>query len=541
MRIAFYISILLATVFGCRLKNVQPSSQTAAIPALISANTLQSYKGALPRLAAPKMDSILRSDDTLWYDEASMPKSYQDTIGDGSYTPTGLRKNSDGKRLIVDEGKSMFNRDGSNFAFPFGHTAGTDNSSNYHVINFMHLPKSGNERLPIVYDEQIDRRGFGGLGLHRWNWAFPVGTVFGEVIFVKSGSKLLPSEVRTRQRYGQGWATNVYRPFATASALAAKLRSLQAGQELISAVESGGEMKQISLSTGIYKNVVEARGYAASLPAFNNAGLVEQLLTGTTFVSTYGTPWRSEGDKVAHAVTTNEALSIVPTNYEAGFIEVTDESCKRCHEMTQKMLPDFEKESTGRTQTILYGDMWGADQIFSFHLFDITKYNGAGDENRAVRPEFASAGLAVKYNSGSHSADIYPGVKAWNTSDNRIDNSLAVTNAVTTTTTPISGGPPPTSQPGNPNPTQPGEPDEPPPPQIDDGQFDPGLPGTSGDGIDPFKARESFMTYCGRCHNPASDDRVKGRDSIPESMNENAPSDPQKRKEIESFLKKLKG
>src|SRR5205814_1001992 len=95
------------------------------------------------------------------------------------------------------------------FMFPFRTVAGTDNVKNIKTLNFWLPPRQGNQALPVKY-WKLSSRG-------RWRWAFPVGTVFGEVLYEKSPSgRWLPFEVRTRKRYLDGWDVAMFRPFKKA-------------------------------------------------------------------------------------------------------------------------------------------------------------------------------------------------------------------------------------------------------------------------------------------------------------------------------------
>src|SRR5207244_2319742 len=106
-----------------------------------------------------------------------MIPSYQDSVGDNSGTPIGARANSQGKAVIVPEGKRLFSDDGKTWSFPFAHTAGTDRSTNTFIVNFMYLPPNGGALWPVVIKKIDNPAGLGGLGVHKWTWLFPKGAV----------------------------------------------------------------------------------------------------------------------------------------------------------------------------------------------------------------------------------------------------------------------------------------------------------------------------------------------------------------------------
>src|SRR5262245_30345777 len=59
------------------------------MPQILGAAALAEYKAALPHVAYKKLEDILQSPSTLWWDKETMIPSYQDSVGDGSFTPIG--------------------------------------------------------------------------------------------------------------------------------------------------------------------------------------------------------------------------------------------------------------------------------------------------------------------------------------------------------------------------------------------------------------------------------------------------------------------
>ena len=409
--------VLMATlVAGCRAELATTDTELKGEPGgakattqLLSDAKLQKYKAALPKVAYPALQAILESSATLWYDKEVMIPVYQDSVGDGSYTPIGARFNSEGKNLIVPQGKRLFSDDGKTWAYPFAHTAGMDAADNMEVVNFLSLPQGSDGALsPIVYWTADDNNALGGLGLHRWVWMYPKGTVIGEMIFVKdAGGNLYPSELRTRTRYLDGWATNSFRPFPTATSLAAAIKSARPSWSSnsllkggVAALESNSTLVAKSVKSPAFNDVFTASGAIDTLPDFGDEALIKELLTKTAFVSSYGETWKTNGNLKAYAANASQ-FSIVPRNNDSGLIEVSEASCSRCHQEAGRSINDFEP------QAILYGDIWGEDRIFSFHPYDQTKIGGAGDENRGVRPEFEASGLVTRYDASKHPADLY--------------------------------------------------------------------------------------------------------------------------------------
>lgn len=380
---------------------------------IIPAAKLDEYKNAMPVTGYEALNKIIKSSNTFWYDHEHMKPSYQDSVGDGSYTPIGARFNTKAASVIVPDGRKLFSQDGKFWSYPLGHTAGTDKTTNMQVVNFMSLPVKDGKRLPVVYKHIINPSGRGGLGLNKWTWIYPKGTVFGEMIFVKDSSgKIYPSELRVRSRYIDGWAMNVYRPFPTAASLATAIKAKKSNYEsigslksLVSHLESNGNMTSKTVNSPAFKNIFTSTGGVDILPDFGDESLVKELLTTTNFVSSYKTPWKSTDGLKSHAASTNESFSVVPDNYEASLIEVSDESCTRCHKEAGRAIEDFAPGA------VLYGDIWGEDQIFSFHPYDESKFSNFNSENRVIRPELASGGIVVKFDAGKHPESIYKAVK----------------------------------------------------------------------------------------------------------------------------------
>lgn len=75
-----------------------------------------------------------------------------------------------------------------------------------------------------------------------------------------------------------------------------------------------------------------------------------------------------------------------------GMIPVNEVSCMRCHTETGRRLHHFN------WGVQLYGEIWGEDRIFTWHLFEPNRYfYGTFDESeyptRKLNPKMAEAGL----------------------------------------------------------------------------------------------------------------------------------------------------
>jgi hypothetical protein len=377
-----------------------------AIPQILDSGKLAQYKSILPKVAWPRLQSILSSPSTIFWDKAAMPPAYQDTVGNGADIPFGARLNSAGKSLIVPEGKKLFSDDGKTWAFPFGHTAGTDDATNVVIINFMNLPENAGALLPIAY--RVEESSTRGLPISRWNWSFPKGTLIGEVVLVREGSSLLTTEIRVRERFADAWSTNIFRPFPTASVLVAAVKqkrpswaSTPALSAFVGALENNATLTAKRLDSPAVSNLVTLEGFVdAPLPELGDDALVRELLTTTTFVGAYGTSWKKDGDKRAFGATgPARLLSVVPTNFDVGLLEVRESTCTKCHDQGGTFIGGLIDRA------VLYGDIWGVDRIFSFHPFEPSRIDASGNENRVVRASLSP--IVQRYDAGKHPAGTY--------------------------------------------------------------------------------------------------------------------------------------
>src|SRR5262249_22259125 len=131
------------------------------------------------------------------------------------------------------------------------------------------------------------------------------------------------------------------------------------------------------------------------------------LLMETPFHSAQGSYWKRNGSLTAWAATTT-SFSIVPKNFNAGFLDMTDQMCSTCHRDAGRPFKDYYPE------VIAYGDLWGGDEIFTWHPFDCTLFVDAnGDvvnfnnDNRRMRPDFVSAQVIAPYDPQRHPQAIY--------------------------------------------------------------------------------------------------------------------------------------
>jgi hypothetical protein len=98
----------------------------------------------------------------------------------------------------------------------------------------------------------------------------------------------------------------------------------------------------------------------------------------------------------------------VPKGFNAAAVAVDDASCTSCHRDAGR---PFE---TWYDNILAYGELWGNDEIFTWHPFTIARFvdaNGAvvnfNHDNRQIRPDFVSAGLVAPYSPSQHPQAVY--------------------------------------------------------------------------------------------------------------------------------------
>lgn len=349
----------------------------------------ESLKALLPEVEDQGLAAIFANPNTMWYDAASLKHVYQDSV-----TPIlGVRANAIGRQLAVD-GQLVFNTTGS-FHFPFDITAGMTFSEQTYNLNFWSLPERDGDLLPVAWYQDDTTR---------WRWIFPVGTTFGEVMFLKDpAGGLHVYEIRTRKRYSDGWEVNAFRPFLAAHELADAVvrkrpnwESVPRLKTAVDALRNPATLTAKRLSSQYYGPTFEAvDGALDVVPDFGDVQLVKELLAEATFRSAEGKVWKRSADKETYAASTSAAFNVVPKDYQGGLFPVNEVACNRCHQDTGRQIGEFSFNS------LLYGEIWGEDRIFTWHLFDESgNFNGAFHNNRVMNRKFEASGLVVPYQGG---------------------------------------------------------------------------------------------------------------------------------------------
>lgn len=343
-----------------------------------------------PSLSDPVFDAALKSEKTMWYDEASLVFAYQDSFG----SPKGLRAN----RVGYDVGSTASEPDihalteyfePQKFKFPFGIAAGSTFKENVYALYFWLPPVNATTGAakPVRMWKNNSH----------WQWVFPVGTVIGEALYIQApdDQKWFAFEVRARRREAAGWVTGVFRPYLGPAELAAAIKTKRPQwattnevKDLVDHLESTTALTSFTLSSVPYAAVFPAiNGAMDYLPATEPA-LVKELLTGRAFTEAMGTHWKAEGTLESYAASTHAPFHIVPKEYPAGMFALSQNGCRNCHQQTARPLNNLDP------RVVLYGEVWGEDEVFTWHPFAIdTDSFSVADGNRNVNPRLVTAGL----------------------------------------------------------------------------------------------------------------------------------------------------
>ncbi len=381
---------------------------------LMAEDRLAYVASRMPCIAEPTLVALLESSDTVFYDATGIAPGYQDSFGDDVVLPLGMRPNSIEPihiDLAVPGGHGQVFEEIGVFNFPFGRPTGVANDQLV-VIDFWHTPRKEDEELLPVVHWTRSPSGY----TRRVEWVFPVGTVFGELLFlVGEGGHWFPFEVRTRTRQRDGWTADVMRPFPRADDLAARLElanddvGSEAMDTLIEHLRDPSTLAPATLSASHYAGAFDTvQGAVDVLPDVVDPSLLHKLMRRTAFSSSKDVAWKENETLTAYAPTAKGQASVVPPGYNGGLVPVSDDSCDRCHRDAGRPFRDYYPN------IIAYGELWGQDEVFTWHPFRTDMFLGAdGDvvnfnnDNRRMRKDFTDAGLLSPFSSSQHSAEHY--------------------------------------------------------------------------------------------------------------------------------------
>lgn len=371
------------------------------VPQLMSADRERELRRLMPLIDDDDLQGVLEDPRLILYTDREMPPAYQHWVGQlqGVHSP--------------DYNISAVNSEpfgNGNREFPWNAPAGTHRAQSVTSFHFLHLPRDDRgQTWPVVWY----RKRLPGDVSVGYAWTFPVGTVLGEVLCIRSpAGRDYAFELRLRVREAAEWEVDVFRPFPNAKDLALRIRQLRADWEqnqslvkLVRHLEEPLQMQERTLTDKqpIADGVFRERMGIDTLPPVNDDALVTALLTLTRFRSARGQVWRTSADGTfTCAPTTSARFHIVPAQYDGGFVEVDRVSCMRCHETANQHVTRFNAARDW------YGRIRGSDGIFSFHPFDpaSVSYNGFGTAVH-MRRELTESGALAAYDAARHPRHIY--------------------------------------------------------------------------------------------------------------------------------------
>jgi len=350
---------------------------------------LAPFVADMPTLSDPVIDQAIRGAGTMWYDEAALTFVYQDSFGD----PKGLRANRVGYDVGINASEPDIRAlveyfDPGKFKFPFAVVAGANFTENVYALYFWRPPTINGVTKPVRVWQNDSH----------WQWVFPVGTVLGEALFIQApdDKQWFAFEVRSRVRAIDRWETAVFRPYLQATDLAAAIKARRPGWAsapdllaLVDHLESSSNLVPYTMTAPAYAAIFPSiQGAMDYLPATTDVALIKELLRDTTFQKANGTHWKTDGTRTTFAPSTRATFHVVPRDYNGGMFETTEASCRRCHDQTSRPLNNLDP------RVVLYGEMWGEDEIFTWHPFAIDEDTfGVSDGNRHMNTRLVTAGL----------------------------------------------------------------------------------------------------------------------------------------------------
>lgn len=374
--------------------------QAAPPVMLVPAEEDSTYKQFLPRLEAADYDRILVSDDLIFYTEDVVPRVYQNSnhFLSAYYNIAAL--------------PDPFGN--GNREFPWNVAMGTDNVEHSLVVRFLQLPKKPDGTYwPIVHFNQDlpgDLRDYiTEFGRSSWQWVYPKGTVFGELLAFQHDDYTYPYELRLRIKGDGAWNVEVFRPCPTAADLVREIQTRRPNwadvPELRALVEHLSRdqvfpQEQFQDRAG---TAFRAAVAVDNLPPLGDDQLAKEILLQTAWPSALGQAWREgpQGQQVFAPTTDSDEMHIVPRHYSAHMLLADSQSCARCHEHTNLIVAHFEPDREW------YGRIRGSDGILSFHPLEPAASNVSTFVAPRIRQIFLEKNLVERYSQTRHPADRY--------------------------------------------------------------------------------------------------------------------------------------
>ena len=356
----------------------------------------KALRALLPKIGDSELAEVLSDPKLVWYTGMEMPECYQHRGGETHSVRYNISANP------IEQASGT----GNAFEFPWRVAGGTDGCRSLYVFRFLKLPRRDGKPLPVIWWREV----LTGDRTPGFRWVFPVGTVVGEVLCQTgpaSEKRAYAFEIRTRTRRAGKWDTEAYRPFRTPLELARAIKRLcpqwrddRKVRAAVNELERPTRKLRITrLADTNHRDRVAFDATEASwiLPDLDGP-LVKRLLRRMPFRAVLGNPFLlTAAGEAAHAPSTTAEFHIVPKGYQGSHIEVSNSSCARCHESTNKSVNEFDFRRDW------YGRVRGSDGIFSFHPFspESISANGYG-RPVTMRRELVQAGIVEQYDQKKH-------------------------------------------------------------------------------------------------------------------------------------------
>lgn len=352
----------------------------------------ESYLRSLIPLAEFRDDPQVRI-----YTHETMPPAYQFCGPGGSVTGFHLAAyNISGDFLEARKGHG---RGGNgNIEFPWKSPGGTDKSVNCHSFRFVRLP----DGKPVVWWTERRYEGDNNRGQStQYDWTFPVGTIFGEVLTMTGTDGYeYPFELRTRERFADHWQPDLYRQFPTREHLLACLDTL--GDDRTAALQAhlrrplDSPVETLTDSSHRTQRAFTGTAQRDVLPAIP-ADVVSRLLTEHPYQTAIEEVWAGEQ---CYCPTTEAPFHIVPAHYDATFLGSSGESCTKCHDSALKHVDQFDAPRQW------YGHVRGCSEgILSFGPYKPSCVSGNGGHVNASMHDIP--GVIERYDPSRHSSADY--------------------------------------------------------------------------------------------------------------------------------------
>lgn len=374
-----------------------------------------------------------RGGGMLFYDRTSVPKVWQNAGINNRPTTLMTARNAVNSHMY---GLMGYHSDGAR-EFPWQNTAGLDISPNGSADKFIIPPASGPIANLRMRYKRTDRSYFGAssnVNGPQLGWNFNPDTTMGEVLKVQDPQtgEGIPFEIRLRTKLSTGnWQMDVLRPFANPIELMSAVQNMCSSDNAPPGCQqlSQGTLQQLGYpnasvqSRANYINATNFRTRRNPLRLSRTAAeatqpyatvqelpdlppdIVRKLLKETPFKSVFGQPWISAqaGKPAGWAPTTKSNFNIVPKNYFAAYIPMTQDGCMKCHDSAGRHVDNFDPHPSqmfasapgdARRSRTWYNFIPGNDGILSFHPFSVPAVaNGAIANSRALNQCLIANGL----------------------------------------------------------------------------------------------------------------------------------------------------